>query len=201
MDMSKPPQNRAEQIVVEATELFSRDGYRKVTTKRLAKACGITEAALYRHFGSKEDIYLAVLDSVESRLADQSVFDGLKDVDDVETLLTEMANHILTWYREHADLCRLLLYSALEGHDKAKHVFDVVRGKYIKFLIKSLDRLHAAGDVVEKNNEITARCFVGMVFDCALGFSLWKGMQGRVHDPAKIIANNVPIYVYGLKKR
>ncbi|MCK5408425.1 MAG: helix-turn-helix transcriptional regulator, partial [Candidatus Krumholzibacteria bacterium] len=42
MDMPKPPQNRAEQIVVEATELFSRDGYRKVTTRQLAEACGIT---------------------------------------------------------------------------------------------------------------------------------------------------------------
>lgn len=199
--MTRKSERRAEQIVNKATELFSRDGYRKVTVKKLAAACDVTEAALYRHFGSKEELYGAVLDRVEARLTDEGFFAEYQSEQDIERLLFGLANHVLTCYRENSDICRLLLYSALEGHEKASYVFDVVRGKYIKFLIRSLDRMHAAGTVVKKNNEITARCFVGMVFDCALGFSLWKGMQGRVHDPEKVIANNVPIYVAGLKER
>jgi AcrR family transcriptional regulator len=199
--MSRAGEDRAVQIVAKATELFSRDGFQKVTTRQLAEACGITEAALYRYYRSKDEIYVAVLDTVEARLADQVVLDDLREVDDVEDLLTQMANRILSCYRKNTDLCRLLLFASLEGHDRARRVFDVMRGKYIKFLIRSLDRLHSAGNVVEKNNEITARCFVGMVFDCAMGFSIWRGMQGRIHDPGKVIANNVPIYVYGLKKR
>jgi AcrR family transcriptional regulator len=198
--MQKRTENRAEQIVTKATELFSRDGYRKVTVKKLAEACGITEAALYRHFDSKQAIYEAVLESAESRLASSEFFETFADTDDIEMLLNSLASHILGCYRANEDMCRLLLYSALEGHEKTKYVFQVIRGNYIKFLMKSLDRLYAAGKIVEKNNEITARCFIGMVFDCALGFSLWKGMQGRVHPPEKVIANNVPIYVQGLKK-
>ena len=197
--MSRKSEDRTEQIVRKATELFSADGYRKVTVKQLAAACGVTEAALYRYFGSKEEIYSAVLDNVEKRLTGGGFFEEYADELDIEKLLFALANHVLTCYREHTDICRLLLFSALEGHEKAGHVFDIVRGKYLKFLIKRLDRMHAAGRVVAKNNEITARCFVGMVFDCALGFSLWKGMQGRIHDPEKVIANNVPIYVTGLK--
>jgi AcrR family transcriptional regulator len=199
--MPEKPERRADQIVRQATDLFSRDGYRKVTVKQLAKACDITEAALYRHFNSKEEIYSAVLDRIEVRLTDEQFFDDLKEEMDIEKLLLALADHILTYYRQSSDSCRLLLYSALEGHKKAGRVFDFVRGQYLKFLIRSLDRLYAADKIVKKNNEITARCFVGMVFDCALGFSLWKGMQGRMHDPAKVIANNVPIYVDGLKRR
>lgn len=199
--MAEKPERRADQIVRQATDLFSKDGYQKVTVKQLAKACDVTEAALYRHFGSKEEIYNAVLDKIENRLTDERFFDGLQEEMDIEKLLMALADHILTCYRQNSDSCRLLLYSALEGHEKASHVFDFVRGKYLKFLIRSLDRLYKAGNIVKKNNEITARCFVGMVFDCALGFSLWKGMQGRMHDPAKVIANNVPIYVNGLKRQ
>lgn len=199
--MPKEPETRAEQIVRKATALFSRDGYRKVTIRQLAEGCGVTEAALYRHYGSKEDIYKAVLDSVETRLADEGFFEGLQGETDIERLLTALAEHVLSCYRNNIDLCRLLLYSALEGHEKANQVVQAIRGRYIKFLIRKLDALRAADLVAEMNSEITARCFVGMVFDCALGFSLWKGMQGRIHDPAKVIANNVPIYVYGLKKR
>jgi AcrR family transcriptional regulator len=197
--MSRKSEERTEQIVRKATELFSNDGYGKVTVKQLAAACGVTEAALYRYFGSKEDIYSAVLDNIEERLTNDSFFETHAGELDIEKLLFALANHVLTCYREHSDICRLLLFSALEGHEKAEHVFDIVRGKYLKFLKRSLDRMHAEGRVVAKNNEITARCFVGMVFDCALGFSLWKGMQGRMHDPEKVIANNVPIYVSGLK--
>jgi AcrR family transcriptional regulator len=197
--MAEKPETRAEQIVREAARLFSRDGYRNVTVKQLAAACGITEAALYRHFESKDDIYAAVLDKVEERLTDEDFFDRYRDEMDVETLLNALANHILVSYRNNSDVCRLLLYSALEGHEKAGRVFNAVRGKYLWFLVGRLDRMFEAGKVVEKNNEITARCFVGMVFDCALGFSLWKGMQGRTHEPAKVVANNVPIYVEGLK--
>jgi AcrR family transcriptional regulator len=197
--MSRKSEQRTEQIVRKATELFSHDGYRKVTVKQLAAACDVTEAALYRYFGSKEDIYSAVLDNVEERLTDNNFFEEYAEEMDIEKLLFALANHVLACYRDNSDICRLLLFSALEGHKKAGHVFDIVRGKYLKFLIRRLDRMHAEGRVVAKNNDITARCFVGMVFDCALGFSLWKGMQGRTHDPEKVIANNVPIYVSGLK--
>jgi hypothetical protein len=92
----------------------------------------------------------------------------------------------------------LLLYSALHGHAKTRMVHETIRGRYVHFLVEQLDRLYAAGKIIEKNNEITARCFVGMVFDCALGRTLWKGMQGRVYRPDDVIANNVPIYARGL---
>ena len=76
----------------------------------------------------------------------------------------------------------------------------MIRGNYVKFLTQQLDRLFEAGKIIEKNNEITARCFVGMIFDCALGVTLWRNYIGKIYDPADVIANNVPIYARGLTK-
>lgn len=199
--MPEKPSDRSVQIVEEATRLFSRDGYKKVTIKQLAVGCGITDAALYRHFESKEAIYIAVLESVKARLADRETLDDIARVSDVESLLKRLAEHILEFYTKHAELYRLLLYSALEGHERASDVFGMIRGRYVEFLIEQFDGLLAAGQIVESNTEITARCFVGMVFDCAMGYSLFKGMQGKVHEPSVVVANNVPIFVNGLKKR
>lgn len=192
---------RPAQIIKEATQLFSRDGYKKVTIKQLAQACGITEPALYRHFKSKQAIYDAVLDSLEAQLVSIKIFDELAETLEVEPLLRGLAEHIISYYKEHEEVYRLLLYSALEGHQKAKHVHGLIRGKYVRFLIDRFNQIHEAGRMMEKNNEITARCFVGMVFDCALGFTLWKGMQGKVYDPMHVINNNIPIYVQGLTKK
>ena len=40
----------------------------KVTTASLAKECGITEAAIYRHFPSKKKIYEGLVDFCEQNI-------------------------------------------------------------------------------------------------------------------------------------
>lgn len=189
---------RKEQIIREAMRLFGHYGYDSVTIKQLAEACGITEPALYRHFPSKEEIYGAVLDSLKSILNYNELFERLDNETEPGVILTEMASHILDFFNLHRETYRLLLYSTLREHAKGRKLFREIRGPYVKFLTTRLDRLYSEGKIVKKNNEITARCFVGMVFDCALGATLWKGFQGKTYQPADIIANNVPIFVRGL---
>jgi len=50
-------------VVLEtACRVFSRSSYRGATTAEIAREAGISEPILYRHFGSKRDLYLACLD-------------------------------------------------------------------------------------------------------------------------------------------
>jgi len=199
--MAEKGSNRKIQIVEEASRLISSEGYDGMTMKQLASACGISEPALYRYFASKDDIYNAVLESIATRLDNANLFKKLEKEEDVHILLSTLAQHIIDFYSKNSDLYRLLLFSALNGHTKAKQVFSMIRGGYVKFLISQFDRLYKAGIIIKKHNEITARCFTGMVFDCSQSTTLWKGMQGKTYKPAEVIANNVPIYVRGLKTK
>src|SRR6266849_3335368 len=45
-----------------ACRVFSKSSYRGATTAEIAREAGISEPSLYRHFGSKRDLYLACLD-------------------------------------------------------------------------------------------------------------------------------------------
>jgi len=191
--------NRRSQILQEATRLFSKRGYDNVSMKEIAGVCGITEPAVYRHFESKDAVYEAVLESLEARLHEDNFFKRLEREADIDTLLEELAKHILDFYCSNEDSCRLLLYSALTHHKKARSVFKAIRGTYVSFLIKQLDRLYSEKKIVKKNNTITARCFVGMIFECAMSMTVWRGFQGRSFDPNDVVANNVPIYARGLK--
>ena len=191
--------NRKQQILEFATEAFSRDGFDRVTVKQLADQCGITEPAVYRHFPSKDAIYIAVLESLRDRIEYEELFSRLENENDLETLLNSVAGHIIAFYTENSDMYRLLLYAALRGHERAKRIFELIRGNYVRFLAAQFDRLEKSGTIVAKQHELTARCFVAMVFDCALSYTLWKGFQGKTYDPQAVVANNVPIYVRGLK--
>jgi AcrR family transcriptional regulator len=53
---------RKEAIVEAVRDVFAEKGFDGTTTRELAKAAGVSEALLYKHFPSKESLYAAMLD-------------------------------------------------------------------------------------------------------------------------------------------
>ncbi len=52
-------EQRRQQIIDRAMEVFIKNGYKGATTARLAEAAGISEVTLFRYFSSKQEIFLA----------------------------------------------------------------------------------------------------------------------------------------------
>jgi AcrR family transcriptional regulator len=63
-----PAAERRQKLVETAIRVFSEGSYRGTTTAEIAKAVGVSEPILYRHFASKRDLYLAALDHVWSQV-------------------------------------------------------------------------------------------------------------------------------------
>jgi AcrR family transcriptional regulator len=55
-------------IVRQAKGLFAARGYRGVSVREIAEACGLGKATLYHHFRDKRELYLEVLDSGADQL-------------------------------------------------------------------------------------------------------------------------------------
>jgi AcrR family transcriptional regulator len=53
---------RRQAVLDTACRVFSRSSYRGATTAEIARQAGISEPILYRHFGSKRDLYLACME-------------------------------------------------------------------------------------------------------------------------------------------
>jgi len=53
------------EIIAAAGQLISEDGYAKLTTKRLAERMQFSEAALYRHFASKAQMFEGLIEFIE----------------------------------------------------------------------------------------------------------------------------------------
>jgi AcrR family transcriptional regulator len=79
MSTRLPRAERREQILDAATRAFARTGFAATKLEEIAAEAGITQVILYRHFESKTDMYLAVLDRALHRL-DSAI--GLGDFDD-----------------------------------------------------------------------------------------------------------------------
>jgi AcrR family transcriptional regulator len=57
----QPAEVRRETIVRVAWPLFGRNGYSGTRLDDIAAAAGVTKPIVYRHFGSKKDLYMALL--------------------------------------------------------------------------------------------------------------------------------------------
>ena len=58
-----------ERIRTEALHLFAQYGYDAISVAQIAKAVGIQAPSLYKHYASKEDIFLAIIKEMEKRYA------------------------------------------------------------------------------------------------------------------------------------
>jgi len=52
-----------EKILAAAARIMREQGYARATTKEIARAAGFSEAALYKHFADKTEIFIGVLTS------------------------------------------------------------------------------------------------------------------------------------------
>ena len=59
-----PAAERRQALIQAAIRVFTEGSYRGTTTAEIARAAGVSEPILYRHFASKRDLYLAALDHV-----------------------------------------------------------------------------------------------------------------------------------------
>lgn len=66
--MRKPADIRKTEIVTAVMVMADKIGPDRVTTAAVAKAVGVTQAALFRHFPSKSALWIALAESVSSKL-------------------------------------------------------------------------------------------------------------------------------------
>jgi AcrR family transcriptional regulator len=71
---------RRGEILSAALQVFAEKGYDAGTMRDIARRVGVTEPAIYRHFASKEDLFLELLRSAAGRMRDE-VFSMLDILD------------------------------------------------------------------------------------------------------------------------
>jgi len=71
MRISKQPEERRQELVEAAWDLFVKKGYEQTSVSDIVKKIGVAQGLFYYYFTSKKDIFLAVIDRfIESNLSE-----------------------------------------------------------------------------------------------------------------------------------
>jgi TetR/AcrR family transcriptional regulator len=169
-------EDRRLQILSVAVSLFSQKGFGGTTTREIAQMAGVSEAMVFRHFATKQELYTAILDhkacSGDSMNPEAMVAEALKQKDD-NAVFEQLALGALQHHECDPEFQRLLLHSALEGHELAQMFFEKFVRRVYGLLGDYITERQSDGAMVRIDPAIVVRAFVGMVIHHSLNNNLW----------------------------
>ena len=126
-----------EQVLSRAAELFAEHGYADVGLEQLAAECKLSKGALFAHFDSKREIYVASVSRVFSEIVDtyEAPPDGLSP--------EERLRHYLEWIcptmSKNTLMCRLTLRMVLDRDEELARAlmpgaFGRINGTFLRLL-------------------------------------------------------------------
>jgi AcrR family transcriptional regulator len=171
-----PGEERRLQILQVAVSLFSQKGFRGTTTKEIASLAGVSEAMVFRHFATKEELYAAILDhkacSGDTLDPEKIVAQAIREKDD-RAVFERLAFAALEHHEGDPEFQRLLLYSALEGHQLAEMFFEKFVKRVYELLGNYIRQRQQDGVVNLIEPAVAVRAFIGMIIHHSLNNNLW----------------------------
>jgi len=194
-----PAEARRAQILREAARLFASHGFKGTTTRDVAAGAGITEAALYRYFPSKEAMYAAILDERMAASDPLAPVEDLARAGDDRGVFGGLALALLRSVEADPTMLRLILYSALEGHEMARPFQEGRIRRLRDFLSGYLERRTREGAFRDVDPALGARAFIGMVVDHLIVRQVFGQRDQYPQPPEEVAEAFVSIFLDGVR--
>ena len=176
--------DRKRQLLQHAKQLFVSLGYQNTTTEKIAKAAGVSEPVLYRHFDSKKALFLEVLQEVRDSTLTRWYADTARLTDPLAKLHA-ISDIYLGSTREHALEWDVMHRSLVEFHDEEIAAF--LRQFYIdcETLLARVIREGQEGGVFRTS--LDARVGAWQMIHTALGYTLTRPLGIPLYQDANYL--------------
>lgn len=200
---------RREQILQAAFDLFSQRGFSGTTTRDIAQAAGVSEATLFKHFATKEELYGAIIDAKRCEqglnrypwLENQRLIEAMERGDD-RAFFYHFALQAMEHHQTNVAFMRMIFYSALEEHELAERFFGEFVSQIYEFLSQYIRRRQNQGAFRKIQPKIAVRAFLGMLIHHSLNNILWDKKRRILNISNEQAARNfADILLFGLAEK
>ena len=194
------PSSRERQagLIAAAASLFAAKGFNGTTTKEIAKSAGVSEALVFKYFPTKRALYAAILaEKVTVNELLEAVEEASKKRDDHRVFTMIASSRI----RPDVDstLLRLLLFSALEGHELSDMFFGKHHKVFYDHLASYIRTRIDDGAFRPVDPLLAARAFIGMVVHHRLLHEIFGVPMHQSHEDT--VSTYVDLFLTGLIKQ
>lgn len=173
-----------DKIFGEALHLFARKGFDATSIKDISTAVGVADAALYRHFASKDEIASAVFTLHYSNLA-RSVAALANHSEDFPTAMRQLVTLLCDLFDDTPDVFAFIL---LNQHDHLRFIKDEdnVVSEIVAIMKRAIDR----DEISIRSPELAAALALGAAIQPAL-FCLYGRLQRPLGQYREAIETSV----------
>ena len=197
--------DRRQDILAAAMELFAEKGFRGTTTRDLATQAEVNEAIIFRHFKNKEELYSAILEYKvgEDRDARIEELERLANAGDDEKFFETLALRFLERHEKDTTFLRLLLFSALEGHQLSEMFAASMTARYPipNYIASHIQKRMNEGVFRSMNPQLSARVFLGMFSSFVLFQEILGLKKKQPYDREEVVRTFVSIFLNGIRKK
>lgn len=187
-----------QRILQAAALVFAEKGYARATTRALADAASVNEVTLFRHFGSKQNLFAAVMNQFGGPAVSTAMEMELSG--DYRQDLTMVGTHLLQLLLERKDALRLMLCEAT--HFPEVQAVMVQNPRRIRRMLAAyLQQQIEQGRVRPMHPEAMAQAFVGMLFSYAIVEGFFQDTLEPDMATEELVAQFVDIFVEGTVSR
>lgn len=190
---------RREQILEGAMRLFAEKGFRGTTTREIAQNLAISEALMFRYFPSKEALYRAIIrkktDGSREMLFPR---EALQSKDDRQ-VFRSIAAHFISQNTADPTFMRLLLYSALEGHDLSRMFFQNSAAERTRLLADYIRQRIREKAFRKVPPVLAARAFIGMVVHYVISQEIYGLKKNFRYSQKQVVDTLVDTFLSGLQ--
>jgi AcrR family transcriptional regulator len=191
---------RQEQILKGAMRIFAQKGFRGTTTREIAQRLKISEALMFKYFPSKEALYRAI---IKKRMdgSEEMYFpkEAIQSKDD-RHVFRAIASYLIKKNTEDPTFLRLILFSALEGHDLSKIYFEHYGLEKTRLLSRFIRQRIKEKAFKKVPPLLVARAFIGMVIHYVLSQEIY-GMKNLFRfSQKKAVDTFVDAFLNGLRE-
>ena len=197
------PVDRRTQILEAAATIFPQKGYAATTLQEIAQEAEISVSAIYQHFRSKEDLFLALTDN----LSFISILDEInaslneeKDIgyEDVRRSLIEVGEGFLSTHMHNAEIVRMFIAEARSFPEVGKRYCIRLVAPVEKLLMRYLSAQMKRGVLRPVSVELAVHAFYGIFLNFVVTQNLLVG-EGILHFPKRDrVEQLVDIYLMGM---
>lgn len=171
-----PADFRQQEIVDTVLALTLEVGVEAVSTQRIADRMGLTQGAVFRHFSTKEALWMAVLDWLKGRFAALFERREARPLDELERIFLGY----MAFIHEYPAMPRLVFSYTFHHAYPALHasVREMVAGCEAHFA-RLIDEAVTAGDALPGHEAAAAKLLLASI----QGVAFQSAILGLVEDP------------------
>ncbi|WP_078381834.1 TetR/AcrR family transcriptional regulator [Sutcliffiella halmapala] len=202
--LSKKTTDKQQKIVETAIKMFAEKGYSNTSTSEIAKAAGVAEGTIFRHYGTKDNLLLSViLPFIKEALPTmaENVFNEIMQVHilSFEDFLRALLKNRIEFVNGNKEIFQILVKEVLYKEELRKEIAPYFTENVLSRIIIVIEKYKESGELVELPSNTILRMLFTLIGGYLVSRFVLQTDRSNINEEEEV-ENIITFIMNGIRK-